>query len=93
MSVSNHGTITTMPVDQILSLLIAERDKLDKAIAVLQGTPRTPTQPKKATPATDATPTPNHARKRRWTAAMKRAAAERAKAVWVRRRKAAAKKS
>ena len=82
-----------MPVDQILSLLIAERDKLTKAIDVLQGTPRTVTQRKSAVPTTDAAPTPNHTRKRpKWTAAQKRAAAERAKAVWVRRRKAAAKK-
>ena len=81
-----------MPVDQILSLLIAERDKLTKAIEVLRGTPRTVRQPKKAMPATDATPTKTRTRKRGWTPAMKRAAAERAKAVWVRRRKQAGKK-
>ena len=77
-----------MPVDQILSLLVAERDKLNKAIDVLQGTSRTVTQRKHAVPATDAAPTPNHTRKRRWTPAMKRAAAERAKAVWAKKRKA-----
>ena len=80
-----------MPTDHILSLLIAERDKLTRAIEVLQGTPRTATQTKKVTPTLDATATSNHTRKRRWTAAQKKAAAERAKAVWVRRRKAAKK--
>jgi len=82
-----------MPVDHILSLLIKERDKLTRAIEVLQGTSHDGRPRKDAAPATDASPTPNHARKRpRWTAAKRRAAAERAKAVWVRRRKAAAKK-
>jgi hypothetical protein len=76
---------------EILSLLIAERDKLNKAIEVLQGTPKTNSQPQKAMPAVNASPTTNHTGKRRWTSAMKRAAAERAKAVWVRRRKEAAK--
>ena len=81
-----------MPTDNILALLIEERDKLTRAIEVLQGTPRTATQPKKATPVTDATPAPNHAPKRVWTPAMRLAAKRRAKAVWVRRRKAEAKK-
>lgn len=91
--VSNRATITTMPVDEILSLLIAERDKLSKAIEVLQGTPRTATQRKNATLATDVAPAPNHAPKRRWTGAMRRAAAERSKAMWAAKRlKTAAKK-
>ena len=82
-----------MPTDHILSLLITERDKLNRAIEVLQGTPRTATQPKKAIPATEATLAPNPTRKRRWTAAMRRAAAERSKAMWAaKRRKTAAKK-
>lgn len=81
-----------MPVDQILSLLIAERDKLNKAIDVLQGTARAVPRNNKAMPSIDGTPTTHHSGKRRWTPAMKRAAAERAKAVWIRRRKAEAKK-
>jgi hypothetical protein len=83
-----------MPVDEILSLLIAERDKLNKAIDVLQGTPRTVTRRKSAIPTIDAAPEPNHTRKRpRWTAAQKRAASERSKAMWAaKRRKAGAKK-
>jgi hypothetical protein len=84
-----------MPTDQILSLLIQEKDKIDRAIAALQGTPRAGTARRtvKHTGSADTTtaPAPNHTRKRRWTLAMKRAAAERAKAVWAKKRKAAAK--
>ncbi len=86
-------TSQLMPTDQILSMLIAERDKLTRAIEVLQGTSRGGRPRKIAMPTLDAAPTSNHNRKgTRWTAAMRRAAAERAKGVWVRRRKATAKK-
>ena len=77
-----------MPTDEILSLLITERDKLTRAIEVLQGTARAHaprrTVKRTATPAanatTDAEPSPNHGRKRAvWTAAMRRAASVRAK--------------
>jgi len=82
-----------MPTNDILTLLIAERDKLNRAIEVLQGTPRTAPQPKKATPATDVAPATNHTPKRRaWTPAMRLAARRRARVVWVRRRKEAGKK-
>jgi hypothetical protein len=93
MSASNRATITTMPVDQILSLLIAEREKITRAIDALQGTPRRGGRPRKnvTTPTIDAAPATNHNRKRRWTLAMKRAARDRAKAVWAKKRKAAKK--
>jgi hypothetical protein len=84
-----------MPIDHILSLLIAERDKLNRAIAVLQGTPQRGGRPRKnATVTVDAEPaTTNHTRKRpRWTAAMRRAAAERAKTAYAERMKKAGKK-
>ena len=76
-----------MPTDQILSMLIAERDKLNRAIDVLRGTPR---------PATERSTTvsANNTRKRkgkRWTAAMREAARERSKTMWAKRRKAAKK--
>jgi hypothetical protein len=82
-----------MPTDHILTLLIAERDKLNRAIEALQGTPRSGGTRRKAAPPTIDAPAPaNHTRKRpRWTAAKRRAAAARAKAVWVKRRKAAKK--
>jgi hypothetical protein len=83
-----------MPVDQILSLLITERDKLTRAIEVLQGTPRGGTRRKSAIPTLDATPTPNHTvRKRpRWTAAMRKAASVRSTAAYAERMKKAGKK-
>jgi hypothetical protein len=82
-----------MPTDQILTLLVQERDKIDRAIAALQGTPRTGTSRKTDTPAAEATPTTSHAPKRRWSAAMKRKASERSLAMWAaKRRKAATKK-
>jgi len=87
-----RATMLQMPIDHILSLLISERDKLTRAIEVLQGTSRGGRPRKHAVPATDATPTKTRTRKRDWTPAMKRAAAERANAMWVRRRKQAGKK-
>jgi len=80
-----------MPVDEILTLLITERDKLTRAIEVLQGSVRDGRPRKNAKAATDAAPTP-HTRKRRWTAAMKLAAAERSKAMWAAKRRKATKK-
>ena len=83
-----------MPTDHILSLLISERDKLTRAIEVLQGTARRGGRPhKNAMPTSDATPTPDHTpKRRRWTAAMKRAASVRAKAAYAERMKKAGKK-
>ena len=84
-----------MTTDEILRFLISEQDKLTRAIQALQGTgtsSRGGRPRKNAITATDATPTPNHTPKRRvWTPAMRLAAKRRAKAVWVRRRKASAK--
>jgi hypothetical protein len=93
-----HDTIRLMPTDHILSLLIQEKDKIDRAIAALQGTPRSVTARRTAkhteSAGTTTAPTPNHKpKRRRWTLAMKRAAAERSKAMWAaKRRKAGAKK-
>jgi hypothetical protein len=82
-----------MPIDHILSLLITERDKLTRAIEVLQGTSRGGRPRKSAVPTIDSAPTPNHTRKRpRWTAAMRRAASERAKVAYAERMKKAGKK-
>jgi hypothetical protein len=83
-----------MPIDHILSLLISERDKLARAIDVLQGTPRRGDRPRKtAIAAIDAAQTVNHTpKRRRWTLAMKRAASRRAKAAYAERMKKAARK-
>jgi hypothetical protein len=81
-----------MPTD-ILSLLIEERTKIDRAIAALQGTSRSATPRSTETPPVETAPTTNHTRKRRrWTPAMRRAAAARSKAMWAKKRKAEAKK-
>ena len=82
-----------MPTDQILHLLISERDKLTRAIEALQGSSRRGTRRKTATPVPDAAPTPNRSRKRaRWTPAMKLAASKRAKAAYAERMKAGKKR-
>jgi len=82
-----------MPTDHILNLLIEERNKIDSAIAALQGTPRGATPGKTETPALETTGSTNHTGKRpRWTAAMRRAASERAKAAHAERVSKAGKK-
>jgi hypothetical protein len=75
-----------MPTDHIVSLLIAERDKLSRAIDALQGSGNRPRPPKSASsPATAISP--KHAvKKKGWTAAQKRAQAERMKAHWAKRK-------
>ena len=80
-----------MPTHDILDLLVAERDRLNRAIQALQGTPQRGTRGNSATRAIAQDSSGNRARRRRWTAAMREAARKRAKAVWVRRRKAAKK--
>jgi hypothetical protein len=91
--VVTHATMRQMATDHILTLLIAERDKLTRAIEVLEGTSRRGGRPRKnTTPETGATPATNHNPKRRvWTPAMRLAARRRAKAVWAKKRKAEAK--
>jgi hypothetical protein len=80
-----------MATEHILSLLIAERDKLSKAIEALGGTPKPVASPTKAIE----TPAPAAAAKKRHrkplTAAQKKAHSERMKAFWAARRKKASK--
>jgi hypothetical protein len=81
-----HATISSMPTDQILSLLVAERDKLNRAIEALQGaTQRRGRQPK--ADATPAAPDKPARKKRTFTAAQRRQQAERMKAFWAAKRK------
>jgi hypothetical protein len=82
-----------MPTDHILSLLIEERNKIDRAIAALQGTPRATTPRKTKTLAAETTVSTKDTRKRpRWTGAMRRAASERAKTAYAERMKKTGKK-
>jgi hypothetical protein len=88
------ATILSMPTEQILALLIAERDKLNRAIEALQGPtkrrgrpPKNPlpvTVPNKAEPA-QATKKP----RRRFAAAQRKQQAERMKAYWAAKKKTA----
>jgi hypothetical protein len=81
-----------MATEHILSLLIAERDKLSKAIEALSGTPKAVATPKAAEAATPAAAAPAKTRTRKpLTAVQKKAHSERMKAFWAARRKKAAK--
>jgi hypothetical protein len=84
-----------MPTDQIVSLLIAERDKLTRAIEVLQGAKRRgrpPRNPLAVMASTSApVPTPN-GRHGGMTAAARKAQSKRMKAYWAKKRKEAGKK-
>jgi hypothetical protein len=84
-----------MQTDHILSLLISERDKLTRAIEVLQGASRGGRPSKSAMSTIDGAATTDHTRTRkrpRWTAAMRRAASERAKVAYAERMKKAKKR-
>jgi hypothetical protein len=93
-----------MPTDHILSLLIAERDKLNAAIAVLQGGQKKRGRPPKnpmpdwvtsnkltsngaAAPVVEAPAR----KKRNFSPAQRKAAAERMRQMWAKKKKAAKK--
>jgi hypothetical protein len=81
-----------MPTEQIVVLLIAERDKLNRAIEVLQGTKGRGRPPKNplAAAASGASPPPKKQR-RTFTATQRKEQAERMKAYWAVKKKATAK--
>jgi cell division septation protein DedD len=82
-----------MATEHILSLLIAERDKLSKAIEALGGAPKAVASPKvvdapAAAHVSAAAPAPAKRRARKpLTATQKKAHSERMKAFWEARRK------
>jgi hypothetical protein len=85
-----------MPTEQILALLIAERDKLSQAIEVLQGPTKRRGRPPKnalngATPSVAVEPSQPAKKKRRFTAAQRKQQAEKMKAYWLAKKKAEAK--
>ena len=87
-----------MITDQILTMLIAERDKLNAAIAALEGnaTPATAKRrgrpPKNTSSAAQAAPAEKPARKKRnFSPAQRKAAAKRMKQYWAEKRKTAKK--
>ena len=77
-----------MPIEQILALLIAERDKLNKAIEALQGPVRRRGRPPK-NPSAIASPVPEKKRGPKRTAAARKAQSERMKKYWAARKKQA----
>jgi hypothetical protein len=87
-----------MPTDQIVALLIAERDKLNAAIALLQGgvkrrgrPPKNPTPPALVT-SNGAAPVEAPAKKKRnFSPAQRKAAAERMRQMWAKKKKGAKK--
>jgi len=80
-----------MPTEHIVALLVAERDRITRAIEALQGTKRRGRPPKNPLAALVATPTPGSPKKRRggMSAAARKAQSERMKAQWAKRRKQA----
>jgi hypothetical protein len=89
----HHVTLSLMPNDQILSLLLAERDKLSRAIEALSGpTKRRGRPPKNPLAAlTSVAAAAPVRKKRKFSAAQRKAAAERMRQMWARKKRAAAK--
>ena len=75
-----------MPNEQIVALLLAERDKLNRAIEALQGAAKRRGRPPK-NPLAAAAPAPAPRKKRKGrTAAQRKAQALRMKAYWAKRK-------
>lgn len=84
-----------MQIEAILSMMISERDKIDRALAALQGTAkrrgRPPKLPVVMVQAVDCRePEDNPVRRYVWSAAQRRAHSLRVKAQWAARRQKAA---
>ena len=77
-----------MPTEHIIALLIAERDKLNRAIEALQGSAKRRGRPPKAA-ATPAAPEGSAPKRKHQSAARRKAQAERMKAYWAAKRKKA----
>jgi hypothetical protein len=79
-----------MATEHILSLLIAERDKISKAIEALGGTPKAAAPKAVAVAGTSELPVlaePKRRKRKALTAAQKKAHSDRMKAFWAARRK------
>jgi len=80
-----------MPTDQIVALLIAERDKLNRAIEALQGSVKRRGRPPKNPLAVSAAPTKRPRQKSAAQIARDKAASARMKKYWAAKRKKQAK--
>jgi hypothetical protein len=79
-----------MPTDYILALLIAEREKLNRAIEAL-GEPKRRGRPPGSGAKHAETPVKTARKKRMFSAAQREAARQRMKAMWAKKKKAAKK--
>lgn len=88
MANTARATMGSMPTEHIVALLIQERDKLNRAIELLQGTRHRGRPPKHLT-AILANGSESGAPKkhRAFTAAQRKQQAERMKAYWAKKRK------
>jgi hypothetical protein len=82
---SDVNIVVTMATEHILTLLIAERNKLSKAIEALGGTPKTVSSTAPAAAPAKAT------KRKPFTPAQKKAHSARMKAFWAAKRKKSAK--
>jgi len=71
-----------MQTEQILTLLVAQRDRLNRAIEALQGPVK-----RRGRPAAAPNAAPRAQRRRSFTPAQRKAQAERMRAYWAARRK------
>jgi hypothetical protein len=81
-----------MPTEHIMALLIAERDKLNRAIEALAGPMKRRGRPPKnlsAAAAASVVPLPSKKRKGGLSAAARKAQSQRMKAYWAAKRKKA----
>jgi hypothetical protein len=76
-----------MPSEHIIALLVAERDRLNRAIEALQGPAKRRGRPPKNPLATAAAPPLAKKRRRTFTAAQRKAQAARMRAYWAKRKK------
>ena len=77
-----------MPSEHIIALLVAERDRLNRAIEALQGPAKRRGRPPK-NPLVDGATAPAKKGRRKFTAAQRKAQAVRMKAYWAKRKKEA----
>jgi hypothetical protein len=75
-----------MPTEHIFELLIAERDKLNRAIEALQGPTKRRGRPPKNLAPVVVSDNPKSRGKRGWSAVQKKAQAARMKAYWKKKR-------
>ena len=78
-----------VPTEHIVALLIQERDKLNRAIELLQGEKRRGRPPRVAVTVVPASENSHNKKTRTFTAAQRKKQAARMKAYWAAKKKAA----